>query len=136
MYIRIAYFFLYIYAQQYYLYYIGSVYFICYIWISEGCKYTAADDAYLAALSYFFLLMIVTGVAWAAGTAYMGGSIKLVSQRMEWMIYPLFLGCFWSCLCPNAAAVIKKLRQVPCCLYSVILSIKLKCFIFLVPLNG
>ena len=56
----------------------------------------------------FFLLMIVTGVAWAAGTAYMGGSIKLVSQRMEWMIYPLFLGCFWSCLCPNAASTIKK----------------------------
>lgn len=54
MYIRIAYFFLYIYAQQYYLYYIGGVYFICYIWISEGCKHAATDDAYLAALSYFF----------------------------------------------------------------------------------
>ena len=56
----------------------------------------------------FFLLMIVTGVAWSAGTVYMGGSLKLVSQRMEWMIYPLFLGCFWSCLCPNTAGTIKK----------------------------
>lgn len=62
--------------------------------------------------SIFFLLMIATGIAWAAGTVYMGGSVKLVSQRVEWMIYPLFLGCFWSCLCPNAADTIKKVTAV------------------------
>lgn len=60
----------------------------------------------------FFLLMIATGVAWAAGTVYMGGNIKLVFQRIEWMIYPLFLGCFWGCLCPSAIAAVKKVTAV------------------------
>lgn len=56
----------------------------------------------------FFLFIVMIGIIWVAGTIYSGGNIKLICQRMEWMIYPLFLGCFWGCLCFHAISLVKK----------------------------